>query len=126
MFLHSISVLTYQPATPGSAPRLVDIGSAVRAPAVGAAQGRYQVLRLAPGPRVLRWQREGARFDLSAQGRVQVRFGQWLAASECPEDCRAPRVVALDQDEVAYLEAYLLARGHAWNSPDSAPARLPQ
>ncbi|MGE8616913.1 MAG: hydrogenase [Achromobacter spanius] len=114
MPLNPLSVLMYQPAD-SSVRRLVDIGSALTPPAVSASHGAYEVLRLSPSMRLLTWRREGARFDLSCTGRIQVWAGQKLAASECADDCRTHGVSPLEQDDVAYLEAYLLARDRAWN-----------
>jgi len=117
MPLNPLSVLMYQPAD-ASVRRLVDIGSALP-PAVSASHGTYEVLRLTPSMRLLTWRREGARFDLSCTGRIQVWAGPTLAASECADDCRTHGVSPLGQDDVAYLEAYLLARDRAWNNSHS-------
>ena len=105
----------YRPAA-SSVRRLVDIGSALPPPAVSAPHGAYEVLRLTPSMRLLTWRREGARFDLSGTGRIQVWAGPRLAASECADDCRTHDIPPLDQEDVAYLEAYLLARDRAWNN----------
>nr|WP_314355299.1 hydrogenase [uncultured Achromobacter sp.] len=112
-------MLTYQPARPGAAPRLVDIGSAVSAPPSSDAHGRYQVMHLAPSTRLLAWHGEGARFDMSCHGSIQVWAGSRLAASECPHECREPGVLALAPEDVAYLEAYLLVLGQAWHRAES-------
>ncbi|MNL54758.1 hypothetical protein D3C87_1781170 [compost metagenome] len=108
----------YQPAA-SSARRLVDIGSDLTVPAVSASHGSYEVLRLTPSMRLLTWRREGARFDLSSTGRIQVWAAKRLAASECADDCRTHGVQPLEQEDVAYLEAYLLARDRAWNNSSS-------
>ncbi|MGV2898317.1 hydrogenase [Achromobacter sp. AGC78] len=118
MPLNPLSVLMYQPAD-SSVRRLVDIGSALTPPPVSASHGTYEVLRLTPSMRLLTWRREGARFDLSCTGRIQVWAEQRLAASECADDCRTHGVSPLEHDDVAYLEAYLLARDRAWNNSDS-------
>ncbi|WP_332609629.1 hydrogenase [Achromobacter sp. ESBL13] len=127
-------MLTYQPARPGAAPRLVDIGSAVSALPSSDAHGHYQVMHLAPSMRLLAWHGDGARFDMSCHGSIQVWAGPRLAASECPHECRQPGVLPLAPEDVAYLEAYLLVLGQAWHradtnadtNDDTNAARLPQ
>lgn len=109
----------YQPADSRTR-RLVDIGSALTPPAVPTPHGTYEVLRLTPSMRLLTWRREGAHFDLSCTGRIQVWTGQRLAASECAVDCRTHGAAALEREDVAYLEAYLLTRNRAWNTPSSS------
>lgn len=118
MPLLPLSVLMYQPAA-SSARRLVDIGSDLTVPAVSASHGTYEVLRLTPSMRLLTWRREGARFELSHAGRIQIWAGRRLAASECAEECRTHGVPPLEQEDVAYLEAYLLARDRAGNNSNS-------
>ncbi|MGY6269013.1 hydrogenase [Achromobacter denitrificans] len=119
MPLLPLTVLTYTPAKPGSASRLVDVGDALEAPAGAAAHGVYQTRRLLPSARLLAWAREGARFDLSRTGAARVWAAGRLQASECPRDCSSAGAAPLDHDDIAYLEAYLLSQDRRWN--DLAP-----
>ncbi|MGX9689783.1 hydrogenase [Achromobacter anxifer] len=96
MPLRPLTVLTYTPGKPGAASRLVDVGDSLAAPAAPNPHGVYQTLRLAPSARLLAWAREGARFELSRTG-----------------------AAALDQEDIAYLEAYLLSQGSRWNDAEA-------
>jgi len=120
MTLPSLSVLIYTPAKSGATSRLVDVGEALDPPAGQPAHGRYDVKRLAPSMRLLTWQREGARFDLSRTGRIRVWTGRELAAAECAHDCRAQSVVPLEPHDITYLEAFLLFQNRSWNDLNAA------
>ncbi len=125
MPLRPLTVLTYTPGKPGAASRLVDVGDGLAAPAVPSPHGVYQTLRLAPSARLLAWAREGARFELSRTGAARVWSGGKIQASECPRDCTSAGAAALDQEDIAYLEAYLLSRGSRWNDPDATQGGHP-
>ncbi len=120
MTLPSLSVLIYTPAKPGAASRLVDVGEALDPPAAQPVHGRYHVKRVAPSMRLLTWQREGSRFDLSRTGGIRVWTGRELAASECAHECQAQSALPLEPDDVAYLEAFLLWQNRSWNDLNAA------
>ncbi|GFN26991.1 hypothetical protein ADE_26890 [Achromobacter denitrificans] len=120
MPLLPIAVLTYTPATPGAASRLVDVGDALAEPAPGV-HGAYRIRRLQPSAQLLAWARAGAHFDLSRNGAVRVWRGGTLLASERSSSRSSAGVAALDPQEIAYLEAYLVSKGRRWSDP--APAR---
>ncbi|WP_447922418.1 hydrogenase [Achromobacter aegrifaciens] len=119
MPLRPLTVLTYTPGKPGSARRLVDVGDTLAAPAAPTPHGIYHTLRLAPSARLLAWAREGACFELSRSGAARVWSEGKLQASECPRDCTSAGAAALDHEDIAYLEAYLLSQGRRWSEADA-------
>lgn len=120
MPLSPLTVLTYTPARPGAASRLVDVGDALVAPAGPIAHGVYRTHRLAPSARLLAWARAGARFDLSRTGAARVWADGSLQASECPHERCATGAAALDPEDIAYLGAYLMHQGRRWSDTDDA------
>jgi hypothetical protein len=120
MTLPSLSVLIYTPVKSGAKSCLVEVGESLDPPDVQPAHGRYQVKRLAPSMRLLTWQREGARFDVSRTGGIRVWTGRELAASECAHECQAQSALPLEPDDVAYLEAFLLWQNRSWNDLNAA------
>lgn len=125
MPLRPLTVLTYTPGKPGAASRLVDVGDTLAAPAVPCPHGVYQTRQLTPSARLLGWAREGARFELSRTGAARVWAEGRLQASECPRDCASAGAAALDREDIAYLEAYLLSQGRSWNDTDTTQGGRP-
>lgn len=117
MPLPILDVLIYTPAKPGVASRLVDVGDALAVPTAPAAHGAFRTLLLPPSSQMLAWARAGARFDLSRTGATQVWYSGGLWASDCPRECVSVGAMPLEQEDVAYLEAYLLSRDRRWSSP---------
>jgi len=127
MPLPPLTILTYTPAQPGAASRLVDVGDALSAPAEPVSHGVYRVHRLLPGACLLGWAQEGARFGLSRMGAVRVWLRGRLQAAECARDCASSGAAALGPQDIAYLHAYLLSQGRRWSDSvsrggDSSPA----
>jgi hypothetical protein len=120
MTLPSPSVLPPTPATPGASRRLVDVGTSLDAPAVQPSHGSYQLQRLVPSMRLLTWQREGARFDLSRSGRIHVWTGRELTAAEPAPEGLPQAAASLEPDDVTYLEAYLLLQNRHGNDLNDA------
>lgn len=120
MTLPTLSVLIHTPANSGAKSRLVEVGESLALPAGQPTHGHYYVKRLAPSMRLLTWQREGSRFDLSRTGGIRVWTGRELAASECAHECQAQSALPLEPDDVAYLEAFLLLQNRSWNDLNAA------
>ncbi|CAB3712341.1 hydrogenase [Achromobacter kerstersii] len=114
-FLPSLSVLTHTLSTASAIPRLVDIGLSLTPPADAASNGVYQLTRLVPSARVQTWRRDGAEFSMSPMGAIRVWQKQRLVASECVHDRQAHGAAPLNPEDYAYLEAFLLLEGRAWN-----------
>jgi hypothetical protein len=112
MPLRPLTVLTYTPGKPGAASRLVDVGDTLAVPAAPTPHGVYQTRQLAPSARLLGWARAGARFELSRTGAARIWSEGRMQASECPRDRASAGAAELDQEDIAYLEAYLLSRDH--------------
>ncbi|MGS1008544.1 hydrogenase [Achromobacter anxifer] len=119
MPLRPLTVLTYTPAKLGAASRLVDVGDTLTVPAPQSPHGVYQTRQLIPSTRLLGWARAGARFDLSRTGSVRVWSDGRLHAAECPRDRASVGAAALEQEDIAYLEAYLLSQGRCWSDADA-------
>ncbi|MFY0477737.1 hydrogenase [Achromobacter marplatensis] len=120
MTLPSLSVLIYTPAKPGATSRLVDVGTSLDVPACQPSHGSYQLKQLRPSMRLLTWQREGARFDLSRSGGIRVWAGRQLTAAERAPGGGPQPAAPLAPDDVAYLEAYLLLQNRSWNNFNAA------
>ncbi|MBC9905069.1 hydrogenase [Achromobacter xylosoxidans] len=115
MPLRPLTVLTYTPGKPGAASRLVDVGDALVVPAAPTPHGVYQTRQLIPSARLLGWARSGARFELSRTGAARVWSEGRMQASECPRDRASAGAAELNQEDIAYLEAYLLSQGRRWS-----------
>jgi len=83
----------------------------------------YQLKRLVPSARVQTWGRDGAQFSMSPMGAIRVWQKQRLVASECVHDRQAHGAAPLNPEDYAYLEAFLLLEGRAWNDLQPVPAR---
>lgn len=125
MPLLPLTVLTYTPGKPGGASRLVDVGDTLTVPATRSPHGIYQTRQLIPSGRLLGWARAGARFDLSRTGSVRVWSDGRLHAAECPRDCASAGAATLEQEDIAYLEAYLLSQGRCWSDTDTSQSGHP-
>ena len=125
MPLRPLTVLTYTPGKPGAASRLVDVGDTLTAPAAPSSHGIYQTRQLVPSARLLGWARAGARFELSRTGAARVWSENRLQASECPRDHASAGAAALDQEDISYLEAYLLSQGRRWSDADTSQGDHP-
>lgn len=116
-------------ASPGARRRLIDVGQdltfPVRARACDSAvtphappDVRYEICTLHPSVDLVRLAAEGAHFDLSRLGQIQVWQAGMVVAAQSPSDCLALRCRHLCEDEAAYLAAYLRSMGRRWNDPD--------
>jgi len=123
--LPDIPVLTFVRERSGARPVLVAVGQSASLPTGVSADGcvsggRYCLSYAAPSVRLQRWAHAGARFDLCRLGTPCVWLGGKLYAGIQDE----PRLQRLDDDERAYLDAYLTLIDRSWSDPDVADIGL--